>query len=69
VRERRRFIQVLAKGRTAVAVEVTSGRRKPALPGLDAFSRRFRPVRTLLVGGQGIPLEEFLDRPAAAWVS
>jgi hypothetical protein len=39
------------------------------LPGLAALSSKvFRPHRLLLVGGQGIPLEEFLLKPAAAWL-
>jgi hypothetical protein len=39
-----------------------------APPGLAAFSAEFAPTRTLLVGGQGVPLEEFLGAPAAAWL-
>ncbi|GIV01103.1 MAG: ATPase AAA [Actinomycetota bacterium] len=59
---------VVRRGRTVVAIEVTSGRRKGSLPGMAAFARAFRPARRLLVGGQGIPLEEFLSRPAEAWI-
>lgn len=69
-RERNREVDfVLRAGRRMVPVEVTSGRRKGAMPGMEAFARRFRPARTLLVGGQGVPLEEFLSRPADAWVT
>jgi hypothetical protein len=28
----------------------------------------FRPQRKLLVGGDGVPLEEFLSRPAEHWI-
>jgi hypothetical protein len=35
---------------------------------MEAFARQFKPQRQLLVGGQGIPLEEFLSKPAAHWV-
>lgn len=59
---------VVRRGRTVVPIEVTSGRRKGSLPGMAAFARAFRPARRLLVGGQGIPLEEFLSRPAEAWI-
>jgi len=38
------------------------------LPGMEAFARQFKPKRQLLVGGQGIPLEEFLSKPAAHWL-
>jgi hypothetical protein len=37
------------------------------LPRLDAFASQFRVKRNLLVGGQGIPLEEFLATEAEAW--
>ena len=60
---------VLKTGRAVVAIEVTSGRRKLALPGMDAFEKTFRPRRKLLVGGQGISVEEFLERPAGAWLA
>jgi predicted AAA+ superfamily ATPase len=46
---------VLRAGRRVIAVEVTSGRKKEALPGMDAFDKAFRPSRRLLVGGQGCP--------------
>jgi len=60
---------VLKTGRAIVAIEVTSGRRKLALPGMEAFEKTFRPRRKLLVGGQGISVEEFLERPAGAWAA
>ena len=59
---------VLQRGRTAVAIEVKSGGRRESLPGMAAFARQFKPKRQLLVGGQGIPLEEFLSKPAAHWL-
>lgn len=68
-RERNREVDfVLRRGRRLTAIEVTSGRRKDSLPGLAAFVAEFGPARTLLVGGQGIPLDEFLSRPATAWL-
>lgn len=67
-RERGREVDfVLQAGRTLTAIEVTSGRRKDSLPGIRDFAKTFRPKHKLLVGGQGIPLEEFLLRPAKAW--
>jgi hypothetical protein len=50
------------------AIEVKSGRRRDALPGMEAFAAAFRPARGLLVGGYGIALEEFLSRPAEHWL-
>ena len=59
---------VLQKGKTVVGIEVKSGGRRESLPGMEAFARQFKPKRQLLVGGQGIPLEEFLSQPAAYWL-
>ena len=68
-RERNREVDfVLRSGKRTAAIEVKSGRRKDALPGLEAFSGAFRPDRLMLVGGDGIPVEDFLLRPATAWV-
>jgi hypothetical protein len=35
---------------------------------MEAFSAAFKPGGTLLVGGNGIALDEFLSRPATHWV-
>lgn len=59
---------VLRAGRAVVAIEVKSGRAPVALPGLAAFSEAFKPKRTLLVGSDGIPVEEFLSRPVTDWL-
>jgi predicted AAA+ superfamily ATPase len=69
-RDRNREVDfVVRTERQLVAVEVKSGRRRDTLPGLAAFGAAFRPTRTLLVGGDGIALEEFLGRPVADWVA
>lgn len=69
-RERNREVDfVVRRGRTVVAIEVKSGRAKELLPGLGAFGDAFKPARTLLVGGDGIPLEEFLTRPVEHWLA
>lgn len=59
---------VLQQGQHITAIEVKSGRGKESLPGMEAFARQYKPKRQLQVGGQGIPIEEFLSRPAAHWV-
>jgi uncharacterized protein len=59
---------VLRQDRNVVAIEVKSGRRRESLPGMEAFVRQFKPRRQLLVGAQGVPLEEFLSQPAAEWL-
>jgi len=58
---------VLASGRKVVAVEVKSSRRRAALPGVEAFSSQFKVHRKLLVGRDGIGLEDFLTTDAASW--
>jgi len=58
---------VLARSDVLVAIEVKSGRKKSCLSGLDAFSREFTVYKKLLVGAQGIPLEDFFLSPAEAW--
>lgn len=58
---------VVEQGRTVIGLEVTSGRRKSSLPGLGAFSKAYPGTTTLLVGGQGVPLEEFLASPPDRW--
>ncbi len=59
---------VLRQDQNVVAIEVKSGRRRESLPGMEAFAREFKPRRQLLVGAQGIPLDEFLSQPAAEWL-
>ena len=49
-------------------IEVKSGRAPLAHSGLAAFTEAFKPKRTLLVGGDGIPVEEFLCRPVTDWL-
>ncbi len=56
---------VLQRGAQLVAIEVKSGRRRDSLPGVSLFKRRFGPDRVLLVGGDGIPLEDFLTTSVA----
>jgi predicted AAA+ superfamily ATPase len=68
-RDRNREVDfVIRRGKTVVALEVKSGRSPDALPGLAAFAEMFEPRRTLLVGGDGIPLAEFLTRPVSDWL-
>ena len=59
---------VVRAGRALTAVEVKSGRAPSSLRGMAAFAETFGPDRRLLVGGDGIPVEEFLSRPAEHWV-
>jgi hypothetical protein len=35
---------------------------------MKAFAEAFEPTRTLLIGHGGVPLDEFLSRPAEYWL-
>lgn len=59
---------VVRAGRRLLAIEIKSGRRRDALPGMAAFIEAFQPDRTLLVGGDGIELEAFLSRSVMEWL-
>lgn len=68
-RDRNREVDfVVRAGRSLIAIEVKSARRRDALRGMDAFSVAFRPNRKLLVGGDGITIEDFLTKPVEHWV-
>jgi uncharacterized protein len=68
-RERSREVDfVVRTGRRLTTIEVKSARAPLAHPGTAAFAAAFGPQRTLLVGGDGIALDEFLGRPVAYWI-
>jgi uncharacterized protein len=68
-RERNQEVDFIAKaGRRLTAIEVKSGRAPQAHRGTVAFAAAFKPQRSLLVGGDGIELGEFLSRPALHWI-
>jgi len=50
---------VMEYGGRIIALEVKSGSSRK-MQGLDAFSKRFNPVKSILVGAEGIPWQEFL---------
>ena len=59
---------VLKRGPHLVAIEVKSGPQRTSPRGLAMFAKRFHAQRTLIVGGGGIPLNEFLAAPAERWL-
>ncbi|MFA6033617.1 MAG: AAA family ATPase [Myxococcota bacterium] len=50
------------------AIEVKSGRPRGVASGVEAFRKRYPDTRFLLVGQGGIPITEFLSKPAREWV-
>jgi predicted AAA+ superfamily ATPase len=68
-RDRDREVDFVAKaGRRITAIEVKSGRAPLAHPGTAAFAEAFKVHRTLLVGGDGVDLGDFLEQPVTHWV-
>jgi hypothetical protein len=59
---------VVRAGKRLVAIEVKSGRRRDALPGMSAFVAAHPHAGRLLVGGDGIALDDFLSRPVEHWL-
>lgn len=59
---------VVRAGRRLMALEVKSGRAPVAHSGLATFAERFRSARPLLVGGDGVSVNEFLARPVEDWL-
>ena len=59
---------VLRSGKNVVALEVKSGRMRTLLPGMNSFVNVFKPKRQLLLGPEGIPLEEFMATPLDRWI-
>lgn len=58
---------VLRRGAAVVAIEVKSGMKARRLSGLASFTRAHASARALVVGGEGVRLEEFLLAPIAKW--
>ena len=69
-RERNREVDfVVRTGRKLIAIEVKSGRSQNVLAGMQAFNDAFKPDQLLLVGGDGIAVEEFLQMPLERWLN
>jgi uncharacterized protein len=59
---------VLQFGKAVTAIEVKSGLKKQALPGMSAFLDAYPKARLIKVGEGGVPLEEFLSTPVRSWM-
>lgn len=57
---------VAVRGRQVLALEVKSG-RSGKTAGMEAFRAKNPKAKVLMIGGGGIPLEEFFSRSADAW--
>lgn len=69
-RERNREVDfVVRAGKRLIAIEVKSGRRSDALPGMSVFADAYRTASTLLVGADGVAVDAFLSQPVEHWLS
>ena len=59
---------IVRAGRKLTAIEVKSSRAPQMHAGTAAFAQAFKPQRSLLVGGDGIAVQDFLLQPVAHWV-
>lgn len=59
---------IVSTAHRLTAIEVKSGRAPLAHAGTTAFVEAFKPQRSLLVGGDGIALDDFLMHPVSHWV-
>jgi hypothetical protein len=59
---------IVRSAKKLVALEVTSSRKKGTPSGMAAFCKAFPVTRQLLVGGNGIPIDEFLSTPVENWL-
>ena len=58
---------IVRTARELVAIEVKSG-ACDGRSGLASFHSAFGPTRSLLIGRDGVPVEEFLVQPVEAWL-
>lgn len=54
---------VLTWGKKIIAIEVKSGNRKSAQPGMDNFIKLYRSNQVILIGEPGLSLIDFLKEP------
>jgi predicted AAA+ superfamily ATPase len=67
-RDRNREVDfVVEAGRKLIAIEVKSGKKRDTLPGLKAFIEAYPKATPLLIGGDGIAIEDFLSMPIEKW--
>jgi predicted AAA+ superfamily ATPase len=60
---------VVRAGKSVTAIEVKSSRARDGFPGLAAFAAAVPKARKLVVGADGVSVEEFLRRPVLHWAT
>jgi predicted AAA+ superfamily ATPase len=59
---------VVATARNVTAIEVKSGKRRAALPGMEKFRAIYKNAKVLTLGSQGVEIERFLETPLDQWI-
>jgi predicted AAA+ superfamily ATPase len=59
---------ILTRGRKVTAIEVKSSANPGRARGLELFTQRNPPARTILVGKGGVSLSEFMSHSAEHWL-
>ena len=59
---------VIQQGKKLTVVEVKSHCKSSSLSGVREFSKKFHVNRKLIVGGDGISVENFLSKPITHWI-
>lgn len=59
---------VISKGRSLTAIEVKSGKRRIASPGLKLFNSLHKTKKIITVGTGGVELKKFFETPAFEWL-
>ena len=59
---------VIRKGKKILAIEIKSGKRPRAIEGLAEFSKIYKGIKTLVVGGSEVSLQQFLETPLVEWL-
>lgn len=54
---------ILERGDELIALEVKSNKKKATMPGIVSFKKEFPLKKQMLVGGDGIPVSDFLKIP------
>lgn len=60
---------ILSNGNATTAIEVKTSQHHEALQGMESFAKQFKPKHQLLIGGQGLALEDFFSRSVEYWLA
>jgi len=52
---------ILKKGKKIIALEVKSSLKKESVSGMENFIRMYTPFKALIIGSQGMPIQDFLS--------